>query len=296
MSSQKNSTKKVVVSLLVILILGLATSNIIFYKNYKKASENYTLNEQKINILDVKMDSLSQKSMADELFINGYYDSALIAYGKISAGNHNDSFISNRKKIIEQMRDFRLSLRMQADSAQSQSEFRQSLLQMKTIALENEFAEKTDSLYKSMKGRIDNLQKELNKKDEKLANSSYIRRLTFYNTKGTSIKYFGEVANGRANGEGIGIHSTGSIYDGEWRNNQKHGKGTYKWIEGEVYEGEFKNDKISGTGTYYWVNGDKYVGEWDNNQRNGEGTLYNKDNKIVFKGIWKNDEFIQAVN
>lgn len=296
MSSIKKNSNRLLLSTLIISLLILATISIIYFSKNKEAKERFASNEQKINILESKMDSLSQKSMADELFINGYYDSAMQAYEKISTENYSDTFISNRKKIIDQMRDFRLSLRMQVDSAQSQSEFRQTLLEMKTAAIEDEFAKKTDSLYKAMNKEIDNLNTELKQKNQQLAKSSNVNRLSFYNSKGTKINYFGEVENGKANGEGIGNHATGSVYDGEWKNNQKHGKGTYKWAEGEVYKGEFENDKIKGSGTYYWVNGDRYEGEWANNQRNGMGTLYDKDNKVVLKGVWKDDEFVEAVN
>lgn len=296
MGSQKNNTKKLILAILILMIIALTTLLTINSNNYKEVNEKYTLNEQKINILNSKMDSLSQKSLADELFINGYYDSAMQAYERIPGKQQSESFIENRKNIREQMRDFRLSLQMQADSATTQSEFRQTLLEMKTAALETEYAEKTDSLYKALSREIKSLEDQLSKKEKQLSKASNIDRLSFYNTKGTKINYFGEVKNGKANGEGIGNHSTGSVYDGEWKNNQKHGKGTYKWPEGEVYKGEFENDKIKGSGTYYWVNGDRYEGEWANNRRNGEGTLYDKDNKVVLKGIWKDDEFVQAIN
>ncbi len=296
MNSIKNNSNRLIISALIICILGLATTSIIYFSKNKEVNEKYALNEQNNNVMEIKIDSLSQKSMADELFINGYYDSAMLAYERIPGQQYSESFIKNRKKIREQMRDFRLSLQMQADSATTQSEFRQTLLEMRTTALETEYAQKTDSLYKALSNEINSLEDQLSKKEKQLSISSNVDRLSFYNTKGTKIKYFGEVKNGKANGDGIGSHSTGSVYDGEWKNNQKHGKGTYKWIEGEVYEGEFKNDKISGEGTYYWVNGDKYVGEWENNKRNGEGTLYDKDNKVVLKGIWKDDQFVETVN
>ncbi len=295
MSSTKNNSNRLLISSLIICILILATTSIIYFSKNKTAIERDANKEEEIDVLANKMDSLNQKSVADELFINGYYDSAMQVYITTAPHSYSDEFISKRRRIVEQMQDFRLSLLMQVDSAQSQSEFRQSLLEMKTAVMEEEFALRTDSLYQTMKGEINDLQTELNQKNNQLSKSSNLGRLSFYNSKGTKINYFGEVENGKANGEGIGNHATGSVYDGEWKNNQKHGKGTYKWAEGEVYKGEFENDKISGTGTYYWVNGDKYEGEWSNNQRNGIGILYDKDNKVVLNGIWKDDEFVKAV-
>lgn len=55
-------------------------------------------------------------------------------------------------------------------------------------------------------------------------------------------KYVGEVANGKANGQG-----------------------TYTAAKsGTIYSGQFVNDTFSGSGTMMWTNGDKFVGSWQN--------------------------------
>ena len=55
-------------------------------------------------------------------------------------------------------------------------------------------------------------------------------------------KYVGEVANGKANGQG-----------------------TYTSAKsGTIYSGQFVNDTFSGSGTMMWTNGDKFVGSWQN--------------------------------
>lgn len=117
--------------------------------------------------------------------------------------------------------------------------------------------------------------------------------LTFKSKKGNPIHYVGEVNNGKANGQGIALLSTGSRYVGTWKDNMRHGEGTFYWPDGEFYEGSYQNDIRHGQGTYHWPTGEKYTGEWRNDQRNGEGTFFGVEGEIVAKGTWKNDEFVK---
>lgn len=77
-------------------------------------------------------------------------------------------------------------------------------------------------------------------------------------------KYVGEVASGRANGQG-----------------------TYTAAKsGTIYSGQFINDTFTGNGTMTWPNGDRFVGSWQNdsavsgtmtfaNGRTASGTVHN---------------------
>ncbi len=77
-------------------------------------------------------------------------------------------------------------------------------------------------------------------------------------------KYVGEVASGRANGQG-----------------------TYTSAKsGTIYTGQFINDTFTGNGTMTWTNGDRFVGSWQNdaavsgtmtfaNGRTATGTVHN---------------------
>jgi len=83
-------------------------------------------------------------------------------------------------------------------------------------------------------------------------------------------KYVGEVANGKANGQGTYTASKTGI----------------------TYSGQFVNDTFSGQGTMQWKNGDKYVGIWKNDSAtsgtmtfaNGQ-TAYGTVRNGVFKAI-----------
>ena len=157
----------------------------------------------------------------------------------------------------------------------------------KRLATPNEVRQ-YDSLIFALKKtniQLENIKKQYTKK-------SFGQYLTFKSGKGTSIHYVGEVKNGKANGNGIALLSSGSRYEGNWKDNLWHGKGSFFWPDGDKYVGDYKENKRTGKGTYYWHNGDKYVGEWKNDKRDGEGTFYNNDGKIVI-GIWSLDELVE---
>ena len=72
-----------------------------------------------------------------------------------------------------------------------------------------------------------------------LARKSTSGYLTFSDSKGIKIHYVGEVKEGKALGQGVGLYSTGSRYEGEWQDNLRHGDGTFFWPDGEYYKGSF---------------------------------------------------------
>jgi len=118
--------------------------------------------------------------------------------------------------------------------------------------------------------------------------------LTFDSSKGSQIHFVGDVKDGKANGHGLALLSTGSRYEGDWKNNLRHGEGTFFWPDGEFYSGTYKNDQRSGEGTYHWPNGEKFVGLWKNDQRTGEGTFYSKEGKVI-SGIWEDDKLVETL-
>lgn len=142
----------------------------------------------------------------------------------------------------------------------------------------------------SVQNEKDRLLEVVQKKEKALKRNEDIQVISFKSTKGDQVHYLGEVENGKANGGGIGIWRTGSIYKGKWKNNKRHGEGTFEWADGQKYEGDFKNDVRTGKGTYFWPSGERYEGEFRNNRREGQGTLYDPDGNVSFKGKWKNDK------
>jgi hypothetical protein len=137
-------------------------------------------------------------------------------------------------------------------------------------------------------------------------------------------KYDGYFINGKKEGQGTYTYANGDKYIGGWENNKRSGHGTFYGKDGEYfegiykndfpngkgisiwgknskycgdkYEGEFKDSWYHGKGIYYWTDGRKYDGYFINGKKEGQGTLYAKDGKIIYSGIWKNDEFVKEAS
>ena len=116
---------------------------------------------------------------------------------------------------------------------------------------------------------------------------------TFRTIAGNHVDYIGELRDGKANGRGAAILSTGSRYRGEWRDNKKHGRGTFHWTDGAYYEGQYEDDHRHGEGTYYFPDGSRYVGEWADDLRHGRGVYYNKKGKVIAEGVWAKDKLTE---
>ncbi len=140
-----------------------------------------------------------------------------------------------------------------------------------------------DAIVKSLRATVKT-------KEDELKMQNKVKVISFPGAKGAIVHYMGEVVEGKANGGGIGIWTTGSVYRGEWKNNLRHGKGTFEWADGDRYEGDYTEGRREGEGTYYWPSGERYEGQYVNDRRNGQGTLYDLDGNIRYEGMWKDDK------
>ncbi|WP_346881826.1 hypothetical protein [uncultured Algibacter sp.] len=86
----------------------------------------------------------------------------------------------------------------------------------------------------------------------------------------------------------------GSKYSGQLSNFSISGRGTYSWVDGRRYEGSFKNNLRHGKGSLIEQDNSKWSGKWKNNKKNGKGTLFDKSGKIVKKGTWKENKYIDT--
>ena len=141
---------------------------------------------------------------------------------------------------------------------------------------------------------------QLNKLENKLADSFYVRNGEEYNGqtlnglrhgKGTYTwrngnKYEGQWLQDRRHGYGTLYYKNGDKYIGNWINDMKDGRGVMITIEGDQYSGEWKENKITGIGSFIMSNGDKYVGEFKDGLREGEGT-YSWHSGTKYTGSWK---------
>lgn len=274
------------ISLVLLIILGILYIN---KTGNKKVDGNIEQLEQRIKAQNEEMKVLNEIFSAESKWISsGELAKAIKDLEEIDK-EYSSSKIKNRikafKKMQEELASDTLSIQEYKVRIRSGN---QSIDQLKkqNDSLNDVVDNKLDQLV----SKNDSLKNLLQKKQKALDRKENIQVITFKSSKGDEVHYLGEVKNGKANGGGVGIWRTGSIYRGQWKNNKRHGEGVFEWADGQKYEGDFKNDVRTGEGTYYWPSGERYEGEFKNNRREGEGTLYDPDGNVSFEGKWKNDE------
>jgi len=105
--------------------------------------------------------------------------------------------------------------------------------------------------------------------------------------------YTGTFVNGQLNGFGKYIDVIES-YEGNWINGKRTGKGKlFLHVLGNIYEGDFVEGRFTGKGIYKYKDGSSYIGEFKNMNKEGAGKEFDKANKLIREGIWKNDVFIK---
>lgn len=271
-----------ILSVTIVLISGLA----IFYGLESSAlqQELQARGEAQAQ-LEESLALQQELRVADDLLIKGSYSKALEAY----KAQEKRSELEDNSSIAMRVAVVRELMRLQYENKLAAIEKGQEVVidssQIETLAIQEQLLQ-TDSL----NFVLDKAKVQLASLKRQLREKSYGEYLTFSNSKGSKMHYVGQVSNGKANGFGVALLSTGSRYEGYWKDNQRHGQGKYFWTDGQYYEGAFVNDKRNGEGTYHWPNGEKYTGHWENDMRSGEGIFYGKDGKIMAKGYWKEDQ------
>ncbi len=287
---------KILFIVTVVVMLIMTTSSISLMVKSNQLESDLKIEKNAKDSILLQIDYFTKKSLADDYFINAQYEEALAIYSKISENEDNDTgnLYKSRLDLMPLTKtDNNDSTIFITVEDKSKIQELQDLFDFQLKCNDSTFNVKFDSIENIYKEIIVDLEKDLfaEKNKEK---GSKISKLNFQSLNGTKILYFGEINNNKANGKGMGHYASGSIYLGEWKDNLKQdSKGYYKWSNGDWYEGDFSQDKRTGKGSYHWANGEKYEGEWLNDKRSGKGTLYDKDNKIIFDGIWSNDEFVK---
>lgn len=244
--------------------------------------------------LENQLDVLNEiKGIDQQLLFKDNYENALskLEYLKSSLDSDSD-FITSINERITYAKNL---LDEEKQDELSRINLRNELLKQEKLI--DSLNKKTDSITLAFnkntltnKRKVDSLNVILKKKETLLSRKETIKVLTFKNDNGNLIRYLGETKDDMANGNGVGIWNTSSIYRGEWKNNKRHGLGEFEWSDGQKYEGEFVEGIRTGEGIYYWPSGEKYVGEFKDNKRDGQGTFYDPDGNVKFEGKWKNDK------
>lgn len=293
MTKKKNDFFKV---LFAITFLGFLTTLGLYLYTFN-SEKSPTSNEE-----EVKQQISETKSENELLLALQKLDNFLIAQSKLRATLQDYDSLYNQveDKDLKNLIALRIEKTQQLLAAEKDDEI--SAINLRNqLAIQRKNVDSVTVLLDSLKQlseenkevqntTVDSLQQIITKQQSQLLRQEAKQVISFTNANGNLIHYLGEVVNGKANGGGIGIWNTGSIYKGQWKNNQRHGTGQFKWADGQLYEGEFENDLRTGEGTYTWPSGEKYVGEFKDNKMNGKGTLYDPDGNKKFEGVWKNDK------
>ena len=111
-----------------------------------------------------------------------------------------------------------------------------------------------------------------------------------YHRNGT-LKYEGDLVDGKAEGNGKFIDKEGNYYIGEFKKGLKHGKGTdYDKNGNIIYEGDFVKDKYEGNGRLNYEDGQYYIGQFKDDSRHGKGILYDKTGDVLYEGDFVENE------
>lgn len=231
---------------------------------------------------------------ANRYLLTGKTDSAMAIYEQYDSINWVKELSKNRIALVDSLKKEKVVVKEIVEVAATTETSNRSNISDETLELIGDLSKEVEiskSQRDSMQQAASRERGELLRRMEEMEKGSDWKYLKFYKkTKSMYVNYVGQIKNGEANGRGVGIYSSGSVYRGEWRNGVRYGEGIFEWSDGEKYEGEYVDDQRHGYGVYYWSNGLRYEGQWRNDKREGLGTLFDKNNKVVAEGEWKNDK------
>ncbi len=268
------------------LSLILAIGSAIYFGIKSKDLQNQLeANKEFLLEMDGQMTAQRELSRIDAMLIDGDYKEALQAYEE----HYEEDEIQDGQSIEMRVALIKELLRLRYENQLAAMQAAQ-LEEIDSIQADGLEAAHDIMLADSLSFALEKAKVQLSCLKKQLKEKSFGEYLTFTNSKGSTMHYVGQVKNGKANGYGVALLSTGSRYEGLWKNNMRHGEGTYYWSDGQHYVGQYENDKRNGQGTYYWPNGEKYAGHWEDDERDGKGTFYGKDGEVVAAGTWDDDK------
>ena len=88
----------------------------------------------------------------------------------------------------------------------------------------------------------------------------------------------------------------GWVYYGEWIHDKRHGKGKLYDENGHlVFDGQFVSNVVNGAGQHYYTStmmgGSDFKGTFVDGRKEGFGTLTYRDGTVLYKGIYKKDQW-----
>ncbi|WP_244571134.1 MORN repeat-containing protein [Mesorhizobium carmichaelinearum] len=98
-----------------------------------------------------------------------------------------------------------------------------------------------------------------------------VRGSASYDPKTVYSSYFGDVRNGRPDGQGRLELRSGEVFDGHWLSGELDGKGIHIDADGNRYEGQFVDGIPNGEGRLLSKTGEIFAGSFVGGLKNGKG-------------------------
>lgn len=98
-----------------------------------------------------------------------------------------------------------------------------------------------------------------------------VRGSASYDPKTVYSSYFGDLRNGRPDGQGRIELRSGEVFDGHWLAGELNGKGIHIDADGNRYEGQFVAGIANGEGRLLSKTGEIFVGSFVDGLKNGKG-------------------------
>jgi hypothetical protein len=92
--------------------------------------------------------------------------------------------------------------------------------------------------------------------------------------------YTGDVLNGKANGKGLAVYSSGDKYYGDFKNGIMNGRGIFLYTDKRAGVGSYVDGKLQGDIVYFSAEGILYVGAYDEGF-NGYAKIIKNDNTFI---------------
>lgn len=87
------------------------------------------------------------------------------------------------------------------------------------------------------------------------------------------------------------IQEKQAYYQGQWVNGYMNGFGKLYFDNGNYFEGEFvQGNAYTLKGLFVYPDGSYYLGGVDKNCANGEGVFNYRNNRLIYKGKFLNDQ------
>jgi len=106
-----------------------------------------------------------------------------------------------------------------------------------------------------------------------------------YDPAAIVAQYRGTIRDGRIEGTGVYLDSSGLYYEGEWKAGLMHGQGRLQLPSGDEYVGQFRAGRADGNGRYIDATGEIYEGPFANGQRHGRGSM-TLPNGRTYSSLW----------